>query len=357
MQQTFTNVPGTAFNPLQYAVSTRMPDRYDVMSAWTGHVPFAMTVVDMVRPRLLVELGTCWGVSYCGFCQAVRELQLPTQCFAVDTWEGDPHSSFYTEEVFENLNAYHRERYSSFSNLIRSTFDDALQQFQDGTIDLLHIDGYHTYEAVRHDFETWLPKMTARGVILFHDTEVRDREDFGVWRFWDEVKLKYPYFEFLHSYGLGVLAVGPDVPEGLRPLLALAPADQALVRAYFGNLGARLVELNEIAMQKTNAGHLLAAKTEECRRLETALEATRDTAGREIAALEAARDTAGREIAALEAARAAAAGEAAALQARLGQRRYRAVDRVARIAGKASVLSDGVRTAVGTMVRLVRKPG
>jgi hypothetical protein len=114
------------FNPLHYPISTRIPDRYDVLTAWIGHVPFAMSLVDMVKPRVLVELGTHWGVSYCAFCQAVKELRLPTQCYAIDTWQGDAHASFYADDVLENLKAHHDERYSLFSKLVRSTFDDAL---------------------------------------------------------------------------------------------------------------------------------------------------------------------------------------------------------------------------------------
>jgi len=213
-------------------------------SAWVEHLPFAFWIIDAVRPEVLVELGTHHGTSYCGFLQAVKQLGLATRCFGIDTWKGDPHSGLYGEEVYAELGAYHGPHFGAFSSLIRSTFDEAVPHFAANSIDLLHIDGYHTYDAVKHDFETWLPKLSRRGVVLFADTDVRGR-DFGVWRLWEDLSSRYPAFRFQHQRGLGVLAVGEDMPGSIRWLTESVAAQQemtAYVRSYFAGLGTGIRE-------------------------------------------------------------------------------------------------------------------
>lgn len=208
-------------------------------SGWLEHVPFAFWIIQAHRPRSLVELGSHRGISYFAFCQAAKELGVPVQCHAVDTWEGDSQAGYYGDDIYRSVVERNERNYADFSRLLRMTFDDALEHVADGSVDLLHIDGLHTYEAVAHDFTTWLPKMSSRGVVLFHDTNVH-AEGFGVHGFFAPLREKYPGFEFLHGNGLGVIAVGDDPGDAMAALFACggSAASEQHVRSAFMRLGA-----------------------------------------------------------------------------------------------------------------------
>jgi hypothetical protein len=203
------------FNPLNHPICFQVPDRINVPSAWYEHIPFAFYLMDVLQPKCLVELGTHAGVSYAAFCQAIQNLTLNTKCFAIDTWEGDKMAGYYGQEVYEELRDYHDSHYSKFSSLLKMTFDEGVNYFSDNSIDLLHIDGLHTYEAIKHDFENWFRKLTPNAIVLFHDTNVHEN-DFGVWKYWEELKEKYTNFEFFHGHGLGVLTLADNFPQGLH---------------------------------------------------------------------------------------------------------------------------------------------
>lgn len=186
---------------------------------WSGHTPFACDLITSLSPSTLVELGVHYGESYFAFCQAISESHTACKAFGVDSWQGDQHTGQYGEEVFAEVEAHNREFYNAFSELVRRSFDEAANRFETESIDILHIDGAHTYECVRHDFETWFPKIRPGGVVLLHDTAGRSG-GFEVWRLWEDIRHLYPSFEFTHSCGLGVLQKPGTTPQkGIAPIL------------------------------------------------------------------------------------------------------------------------------------------
>ena len=226
-------------------------------SAWTGHIPFAYDLVRVLRPSLLVELGTWNGDSFFAFCQSIADFSLNTRCYAVDHWKGDDQAGQSPDAQFARVQAYCSANYPVFAYLMRTDFASASSEFNDQTIDLLHIDGMHTYEAVSGDFAAWFPKVRPGGVILIHDICVRSCEGhphFGAWKFWDELKPKHRTFEFRHAYGLGILLKNenPEVEAWLH-----ATAETPL-SAYYAQRGTDLVGITAGANYRAELQSALA---------------------------------------------------------------------------------------------------
>ena len=172
---------------------------------WEGHRDFAYDLLQFVRPERLVELGSQYGCSLFTFCQAVRDFKLDTESNAVDMWSGDIGAEITGEEVYALVQKTAATYYPEVNlHLFQMCFDDARPNFADNSIDILHIDGGHTFEDVEHDFTTWLPKLKENGIVLFHD--VYSPIDQGSCNHREKTKKEYDcYFDFTHSCGLGIL--------------------------------------------------------------------------------------------------------------------------------------------------------
>jgi len=218
-----------------------LPVDFVAFSAWSRLIPTLFALFTLIRPRRFVELGVHHGMSFFAACQVAEQLGTGTHCVAVDSWIGDPHAAYHTPDVFsdfkKNLQGHPGHHY------IQGVFSDACESFENGSIDLLHIDGYHTYEAVKDDFNTWLPKMSDIGVIMVHDVNVHER-NFGVWEFWQEVTVDYIGVSFMHSHGLGLLYVGRQdnaIAQMFRWLVE-NPAYMGVAQKYFERLGETAIE-------------------------------------------------------------------------------------------------------------------
>lgn len=200
------------------------------VSPWCGHRNFVYDYLKYIKPKNIIELGTHYGCSFFAMCQSMKDNQLNIKLYAVDTWEGDEQAGFYGNEVWESVNKIKQHCFSEQNTVfMRMLFNDAVKEFDDETFDLIHIDGLHTYEAVSEDFQNWLPKLKKDGVILFHD--VNSEKKYGTNVFWKEIKQKYSYyFEFKHSWGLGLLF--PKGDKLYKELLALNFLEKQLIYQY-----------------------------------------------------------------------------------------------------------------------------
>ena len=217
------DLPSRCFEPRIYGVG-----------AWTAHLHFAYDLVALLKPSLLVELGVDRGESFFAFCQAAAENHTGTRAFGIDAWHGDQHAGGYDETTFAQVSTHNRTNYEAFSTLVRSNFDEALERFDPESIDVLHIDGLHTEEAVRHDVEAWLPKLCPGGLLLLHDVNVRTK-NFGVWKVWAELQTRGRSWTFHDGPGLGLWQKAPEVqlPRFLEDLLAPPNERNAALAAYY----------------------------------------------------------------------------------------------------------------------------
>jgi chromosome segregation ATPase len=215
--------------------------------SWCMHLPFAYDLMREVAPKVFVELGVKEGESYFAFCQSAAENKIDVKCYGVDSWRGDVQTGSLDPKIQEEVVNYNW-RYSSFSELKPMFFSEAVDQFADGCIDLLHIDGTHTYADVKADFESWLPKISDNGIVLFHDVMLRDR-GFGVWKVWQDIARENNSFLFEFGFGLGVWKKTPVRPSDcgfIRNLISGNPAQRRRRNESYAQAAATLA-LWEIA--------------------------------------------------------------------------------------------------------------
>ena len=166
------------------------------------------------------------GASFLAFSQAARAHDLQAEAIAISPWAVEEDRAEEFQGVFEAFTFLVR-KYDDFASYLRMAPMDALHRFEDGSVDLLSLDGFCAYEELERTLDGWLAKLSDRGVLLLHDTQAHGG-DFGVWRIWDELQARFPTLSFRHAEGLGVACVGKHVAPDLVTLAEAVQDDPAL---------------------------------------------------------------------------------------------------------------------------------
>jgi predicted O-methyltransferase YrrM len=155
-----------------------------------GHVLYGL--VRSLRPDVCVEIGSARGKSACYIGMALKENQRG-RLYAID-----PHCSTAWNDEIDTAESFRtnisRLGLSDQVTMIRSTSEDAARDWH-RPIDLIFIDGDHSYAGAKRDWELFAPHVRPFGLVVFHDTiwdlppwRERARADMGVPRFVDELR-------------------------------------------------------------------------------------------------------------------------------------------------------------------------
>ena len=113
---------------------------------------------------VIAEVGSYLGASTC-FLASGGSSRI-SKLYCIDTWENDAMS----EGKKSTFDAF-TQNTSKFKDVIIALkgFSLDMAKLVNEPIDLLFIDGDHSYDAVASDLKAYLPKVKAGGMLLLHD--------------------------------------------------------------------------------------------------------------------------------------------------------------------------------------------
>lgn len=167
------------------------------------------TEVASLEPRTGMEIGTHLGGTLFLFCRLAHP---SARMLSLDLYRGRLggirkmiYYSFLRGS--QHLDIVTGDSHSS------PTLSTVAKKLGPAKLDFLFIDGDHSYDGVKRDFEMYSPLVRAGGLVAFHDIVPHPPEaQCHVNEFWVEVKQRYRHKEFIESpnqqwAGIGVLYV------------------------------------------------------------------------------------------------------------------------------------------------------
>jgi predicted O-methyltransferase YrrM len=169
-----------------------------------------------VHPKAMLEIGTAKGGSLLAFSQLcapdahIVSIDLPHGPFGggYPLWKVPLYKAFARSG--QRLDLVRGDSHSA------STFEHVQSLLAGRGVDFLFIDGDHSYEGVRSDFETYQSLVRPGGIIALHDITAPDpdrppkkgNESGDVYRFWAELTTDRPGETFVDPAGHGCFGIG-----------------------------------------------------------------------------------------------------------------------------------------------------
>ena len=166
-----------------------------------------MTLVAELRPKVVLEIGTAMG----GTLYLFSKVATPNATIiSVDLPRGCPDWKIPLYKAFARGNQkIHLIRGNSHDQLTLSKVKEVIDGHM---VEILFIDGDHSYKGVKKDFEMYAPLVRSGGIMAYHDIVSGPLESVGgVPKFWNEIKHNYiSYMEIVKSWeqegcGIGVI--------------------------------------------------------------------------------------------------------------------------------------------------------
>ena len=161
----------------------------------------------------VVEVGTARGGVFYALCKIAGD---KAKVISIDM-PGGQFGGGYVETDIETFKTFRKD--AQELSFIRkdshkeSTKKELQKILGKDEIDLLFIDGDHTYKGVKKDWEMYSPLVREGGIIAFHDVCFHKyMPTCEVEKLWKEIKDKYKHFEFIDPQdktwgGIGVLQI------------------------------------------------------------------------------------------------------------------------------------------------------
>jgi predicted O-methyltransferase YrrM len=153
----------------QVLENIRKSDQLEGVNGWTSQRELNWLSETANKARSIVEIG-CWkGRSTKALLEASEGFVYAIDHFKGTSKEGDAWSVFLADEqdikkeFIENVGHYPNLRLHEMSST------DAVGFFEDESLDMVFIDGDHTYKGVMDDINNYLPKVKKGGIICGHD--------------------------------------------------------------------------------------------------------------------------------------------------------------------------------------------